>query len=205
MFEYLANNPEGHEIFNRAMVGVSTSHGIAVAESYDFQEANLIIDVGGGHGGLLAAILKKYDHARGILLDLPGVVESAPNLLSEAGVLERCDIIGASFFEEIPSGGDIYIMKLIIHDWDDEHAKRILEKCRAAMRDDATLLLVEWVIPPGNESHHGKIVDMEMLTLFGSKERTAEEYEALLEKAGFGLEVIMPTSGDINIIKARPS
>ena len=204
MFDYLIENPEADAIFNRSMTEMTISQGAAVADIYDFCQANMVIDIGGGHGALISEILNRYPLAQGTIFDLPDVVEGAGNLLSTAGVLDRCKLVGGSIFEEMPKGGDIYILKHIIHDWDDEHALLILRNCHAAMENDSTLLLIEWVIPPGNDLHHGKIVDLEMLTLFGSQERTEEEYQQLLSKAGFALKSIIPTPADVDIIKATP-
>ena len=204
MFDYLNANSEAGAIFNQTMTQASVRQGAAVAENYDFNQASLVIDIGGGHGALLSEILKRYPLVQGVLFDLPEVIENAASLLSAEGVLDRCKLVEGSFFDELPRGGDIYLLKLIIHDWDDEHASSILQNCHTAMRKDSTLLLVEWVIPPGNGLHHGKIIDLEMLTLFGSQERTEEEYQHLLRNAGFALKSILPTSAGIDIIEATP-
>lgn len=204
LFDYLSEHPEAGAFFNQVMVATTNSQGTAVAVSYDFSQAKLVIDIGGGHGALIAAILKRYPLARGTIFDLPGVAESARSLLSAAGVLDRCNLVEGSFFNVLPKGGDIYILKHIIHDWDDEHAVSILRNCHAAMEDDSTLLLIEEVIPLGNDRHHGKIVDMEMLTLCGSQERTEDEYRQLLGEARFTLQSIIPTATAVDIIEATP-
>jgi hypothetical protein len=155
--------------------------GAAVADLYEFRHASMVVDIGGGHGALIASILKRYPMCQGTISDNPAVLEGADSPLSTEGVLERCKLVGGSFFGELPKGGDIYILKHIIHDWDDERALSILRNCRAAMDKQATLLIIEWVIPLGNDRHHGKIVDIEMLPLFGSQERTEAEYRKLLK------------------------
>ena len=204
MFDYLGANPDADAVFNQTMAEGSTVHGAAVAEHYDFSRAGKIIDIGGGRGALLAAILKRNPLCQGVVFDHPAVVESAESLLANEGVLERCKMVGGSFFEEIPTGGDIYILKYILHDWDDEHALSILRNCRAAMDKQAALLIVERVIPPGNGRHRGKILDIEMLTLFGSQERTEAEYGNLLSTAGFQIKSILPTPIGFDIIEAYP-
>jgi len=202
MFDYLHAKPDANAIFNQSMAERSIDQGAAVADLYDFSYASKIIDIGGGSGALLAAILKRNPMSHGILFDRPAVLDDAVSLLSAEGVLDRSQLVGGSFFDEIPKGGDIYILKHILHDWDSDHALLILRNVRAAMDKQATLLIIEWVIPPGNDRHHGKILDIEMLTLFGSQERTEIEYQKLLSMAGFGIKSIMPTSANIDIIEA---
>jgi hypothetical protein len=204
MFDYLTADPEADAIFNQRMVEMTNRQRAAVLDTYDFSQSRVVIDVGGGHGTLISAILNRYPAAQGMIVDLPLVVEGAGTLLSAAGVLDRCKLVGGSFFEALPKGGDIYILKQVIHDWDNEHALSILQNCRAAMEEDSTLLLIERVIPLGNDPHRGKIADIEMLTLFGSQERTEEEYRNLLSSAGFTLNTIIPTPADIDVIEASP-
>lgn len=203
MFDYLHTTPDANAVFNQAMTDMTRIQGEAVADFYDFNHASRIIDIGGGHGALLAAILKRYPQSQGILLDQPVVLEGAGSLLAAADVLERCKLVEGSFFEALPKGGDIYILKHILHDWDDERALAILRNCRLAMAKRATLLIIEWVIPPGNGRHHGKIADIEMLTLFGSRERTDAEYTKLLSTAGFEVKSISPTPGGVDMIEAH--
>jgi hypothetical protein len=202
MFDYLRTKPDADAIFNQSMTEMTNIKGAAVADLYDFNHASMVIDIGGGHGALLASILNRYPLSQGTLFDSPAVLEGAGSLLSTEGVLERCKLVGGSFFEECPKGGDIYILKLIIQDWDDERALSILRNCHAAMEKGATLLIIERIIPSGNERHHGKIVDIEMLTLFGSQERTEAEYRKLLNIAGFKIQSILPTPADVDIIEA---
>ena len=202
IFDYLLAKPDAAAIFNQTMTEGTNIQGTAVADLYDFSHASMVIDIGGGHGSLLAAILKHYPLSQGTIFDHPAVLEDADSLLSTEGVLERCKLVGGDFFEELPKGGDIYILKHIIHDWDDERALSILRNCHAAMEKQASLLIIEWVIPPGNDRHHGKILDIEMLTLFGSQERTEAEYHKLLSMAGFKIKSILPTPANVDIIEA---
>jgi hypothetical protein len=205
IFDYLHADQEANAIFNRTMTEMTLIQGAALAEVYDFSRASKVVDIGGGHGALLSGILKRYPESQGVLFDNPAVLEGAGSLLSTAGILERCQLVGGSFFGDLPRGGDIYILKHILHDWDDERALSILRNCRAAMEQQAKLLIVEWVIPPGNTQHHGKIVDIGMLAIFGSQERTAEEYRELLSKAGFKIKSILPTPATVDIIEAYPA
>jgi hypothetical protein len=138
---------------------------------------------------------------RGILFDLPHVAERARNNMDAAGLLQRCEIVGGNFFESVPAGADAYMMRHIIHDWDDEKSLAILRNCRAAMSDEGKLLVVESVIPPGNEPFGGKFLDLVMLLIPGGKERTEEEYRALFHQAGFELSRIVPTDGEISVIE----
>lgn len=201
VWEYRAQHPEVNAIFNDAMTNTSMYQTAAIIAAYDFSEIGTLVDVGGGHGTLIAAILKENPAMRGVLFDLPHVVAGAKDLLNAAGVADRCEIVGGDAFKSVPSGGDAYILKFITHGWDDERAIKILRNCHRAMAEGGKLLLVELVIPPGNSPHHGKFGDFHMLVGSEGRERTEAEFGALLEKAGFTLTRIVPTQIDLSVIE----
>jgi hypothetical protein len=201
-FDYLAENPVPAQDFNNAMTSHSASDSAAVVNAYDFTGINKIIDVGGGHGALLATILAKYPQMSGVLFDAPYVVAGAGEVIKAHGVSGRCEAVGGDFFASVPAGGDTYIMRHIIHDWDDERALTILKNCHQAMTENGRLLVVEIVIPEGNAPSLGKFLDLAMLVLVNSFERTAAEYSALFAQAGFKITRIVPTASPLSVIEA---
>ncbi len=203
VFDFLSQNLEQAKVFDAAMVGVHGRETAAMTDAYDFSDIGTLADIGGGNGSLLTAVLKKFPTLRGILYDLPGVTERATANLHAAGLADRCKVIGGSFFESVPAGADAYLMRHIIHDWDDEKATTILRNIHQAMSNDARLLVVEGVIPPGNEPSFGKLLDLTMLTIPGGKERTEDEYRALYKTAGFELIRIVPTKAEVSIIEGK--
>lgn len=204
-FEYLGDDPEFAGLFNDAMTSISEMAMQPVVAGYDFSRYPTIVDVGGGHGRLLAAILDSAPTARGVLYDMPDVVAVAPKLLAEFGLSERVTVQGGSFFENVPGGGDAYVMKNIIHDWAEGQALTILRNVRAAIKPGATLLLLEFVIPDHDGDFVGKWVDLEMLVVAGGRERTAEQYRALLAKAGFRMTGVVQTAAPISVVEAVPA
>ena len=202
-FDYTRADAGFGALFHGAMTGLAELAHEALLSRYDFSPFRVIVDVGGGEGRLLAGMLARAPHARGILFDRPEVSEGAPALLSAQGVSERCTIEGGSFFERVPAGGDLYVMKHILHDWPDERAREILAHLRGAMQPDATLLLFESVIPEGPQPHLAKLTDMEMLVCLGGRERTRAEFETLLGRSGFSLIRVIETAAPISIIEAR--
>lgn len=177
----------------------------AIAEAYDFHRGT-IVDVGAGRGSLIATILQQAPSARGILFDLPHVMAGSAALLREARLANRCQFVAGDFFDLIPPGGDIYLMKKIIHDWDDERARAILSNCRAAMSAGARLLLLEHVIRPGDAPAFGKLLDLQMLVMTpGGRERTEAEFNTLLAASGLQLARIIPTRCPLSVIEAGPS
>lgn len=202
IFDYLARHPEKARIFDEAMTGIHGRESQALIDGYDFAGIDLLADLGGGNGSQLAAVLQQHSGMRGILFDLPHVIERARPNIEAAGVADRCELVGGSFFESVPGGAGAYLMRHIIHDWDDEQSLAILRTCHEAMAADSKLLLVESVIPPGNEPFGGKLLDLVMLLVPGGKERTAEEYRSLLAQARFELKRIVPTDSEISIIEA---
>jgi O-methyltransferase domain/Dimerisation domain len=204
-FEYLDSNPELAESFNNAMTAGSEFAIRAVLASYDFSGYRTIIDVGGGHGRLLSMILGKAPKANGVLFDMPAVVESAGPELMKAGVADRCQVVGGSFFESVPEGGDAYIMKAIIHDWNDDDALKILGNVGAAIASDGKLLLLESVLPERSSSDIGMLIDIEMLVAVGGRERTRAEWTSLLRRAGFRLNRVVETATAVSIVEATPA
>ncbi len=202
VFEYLADEAELGGIFNSAMTNLSEFATVPLTAAYDFSVFGTIVDVGGGHGGLLAAILETAPKSRGVLFDLPEVVAGAPELFREHGVGDRVRIEEGSFFDSAPEGGDAYVLKNVIHDWPEEDAVRILKNVRTAARAGARVLLCEFVIPDHDRDFHGKWVDIEMLVVAGARERTADEYRRLLDQAGFRLNRVVDTVSPLSIVEA---
>ncbi|HEX7311682.1 MAG TPA: methyltransferase [Gaiellaceae bacterium] len=204
VWEYRADHPEESAIFDGAMTSLTRRVNSALLESYDFERFGTVVDVGGGHGALLAALLTAYPATQGVLFDQPHVVALARDLLGAAGVADRCRVVGGSFFESVPEGGDAYLLKAILHDWEDAEAVAILEACRRAMRGDAMLLVVERILGPPNEGAAAKLSDLNMLVGPGGRERTLDDFAALFEAAGFRLEDETPTRSDLSILAATP-
>ena len=203
VFPYLFHtNKELGEIFNRAMTSFAGQTIPAFLAAYDFSEAQVIADIAGGFGHLLAATLQKYPQAQGVLFDDRTVLEGAKNLLANEGVAERVELVGGDFFQSVPVKADIYMLKHIIHDWDDEKCVTILRNIAGEMQSEAKVLILDTVLPEGNEPHFGKVMDMEMLVSPGGIERTAEEFRQLLEDAGLKLNRIIPTQSPIGIVEA---
>jgi C-methyltransferase len=202
-FEYFAEQPELAELFNQTMTSISKLTDACVVAGYDFGAYPTIVDVGGGHGPLLAAILAAAPASRGVLYDLPLVVASAPILLRAHNVADRVQIAEGSFFDSVPGGGDAYVLKNIMHDWPDEKAVQILRNVRAAAGPQATVLLVELVIPTHDRDFAGKWADLEMLLNLASRERTAAEYRDLLNQAGFRMTRVVQTASPLSVVEAR--
>ncbi|MBO0800061.1 MAG: methyltransferase, partial [Blastocatellia bacterium] len=160
-----------------------------------------IIDVGGGHGTQIAAILQSYPQMTGVLFDSPHVAANAHRPIAAAGLAHRCEIVSGDIFKSLPAGFDAYLLRWIVHDWDRERACTILRNCRRAMKKTSRLLLIEAVMPAGDELHPGKFVDFIMLTNHGGQERTEEEYKELLHETGFRLNKVTPTSSGMSIIE----
>jgi hypothetical protein len=200
VFDYFAAHPDHGEIFNSAMTDMSMGTAPAVVEAYDFSGAKTIADIAGGHGYLLSRVLAANPHARGILFDVNSVIAGAS--LEQDGIAERVEKIAGDFFREVPGGADVYMMKHIIHDWDDERAGLILRNIRRSMPPHGKVLLIETVVPEGAAPHYSKLLDLEMLVSPGGVERTAEEYRELLRGAGLRLTRIIPTRSPYSIIEA---
>lgn len=203
-FEYFEKNKDVSEVFNAAMTMFSRMLTPRVLEAYDFSwlDGKTLVDIGGGHGMLLTSILKQYPRVHGAIFDLGHVLKGAETRIREAGLASRCTTCGGDFFVSVPEA-DAYIMKHIIHDWSDERAINILKNCHRAGKGKARVILVESVLAPGNEPHFAKWIDLEMLLLAGGRERTAEEFGALFEKAGMRLNRIIPTKSPVCVLEAE--
>ena len=202
VFAYFKTKPEALAIFNNAMTSLSALATPAVVEGYDFTGINTLIDIAGGHGRLLTAILEANPAIKGILFDMPHVIEGARENVAATSAADRVEFASGDFFASVPAGGDAYIMKHIIHDWDDERALTILRNIKQAMNPGGRVLLVESVIADGNAQDFGKLMDIEMLVSPGGKERTAAEYEELFARAGFRMTRIVPTNSAYSVIEA---
>jgi hypothetical protein len=200
-WEWRAHEAHESAIFDRAMAGISSAVAPALADAYDFSGIGTLVDVGGGSGSLLAAILGRNPDLRGVLFDQAHVVSAAPEVLGAAGVAERCEIVGGSFFESVPKG-DAYLMKSILHDWDDESAAQILRSVRAAARPDTRLFVVEPVVGPPNEGLNGKLSDLHMLVMVGGRERSIDEWAQLFDGERFELVEARPVSDGYELLIA---
>jgi hypothetical protein len=205
VFEFLSEHPEQAALFDQAMVGVHGRETAAMVDAYDFPQFSSLADVGGGNGSTLCGILKRQAKLHGTLFDLPGVIERAAATVNAAGLADRVHLVAGSFFESVPGGVDAYLLRHIIHDWDDEKAILILSNVRRAIREDGRLLVVESVIPPGNEPFFGKLLDVTMLVIPGGKERTESEYRDLYARAGFRLTSVVPTTTEVSVIEGVPA
>jgi len=205
IFDYFSDHPDMGKLFDQAMTGVHGRETEAMLEAYDFTGIGTLADIGGGNGSVITAILRRYPAMQGILFDVPGVVERTKANIEAAGLEGRCQVVAGSFFEAVPPGADTYLMRHIIHDWDDEKSITILRNCGQAMGNGGKLLVVEGVVPPGNEPSVSKFFDLAMMALPGGMERTEEEYRQLFEAAGFQLTRIVPTRTWVSVLEGVPS
>lgn len=201
LWEWYSQNPNEAEYFSAAMGNLSEIASSEVVRVYDFSKARKIVDVGGAHGVLLSAILKSNPGARGVLFDLPHVIATAREAVEANGLADRVDLVGGDFLREVPRG-DLHLLKQIIHDWDDEHAVRILASCQKSLPPGAPLLLVEMLIPEDNSPSPAQPMDLNMLVMLSGRERTTQEYSDLLEATGFHLERVIPTHTPFYVIEA---
>jgi hypothetical protein len=204
MWEYLDGDPEFAATFNDAMTCLTDWDWPTVAAAYDFTPYSTIVDLGGGHGQLLALMLGASPHAKGVLQEREALVGAAKAHLREAGVLTRCRIDSGSFFETAPADGDLYVMRRVIHDFDDEQAVAILSTVRRHMPRGSTLLLLDSVVPLGNTPHFAKTLDLDMLIFVGGRERTERQFGTLLDRAGFRLTRVVPTVSTLSLVEAVP-
>jgi hypothetical protein len=204
IWKYFQQNPEDAAVFNNSMSNVTAAVNDAITSLYDFSQFGKIVDVGGGHGGLITAILQKNPEVKGILFDAPQVIEGAQSKIEAAGLADRVETVAGDFFKSVPEGGDAYIMKWIIHDWDDEKSNTILRNCRNQMKANGKLILVDCVVPETDEPHFSKFIDLNMLVMTGGKERTEREFAQLLADAGLKLVRVIPTDQPFGIIEAEP-
>lgn len=194
-FQYLAQHPASNEAFNQAMSASSRQAAMAIVAAYDFAAAGKVVDIAGGQGVLLAAILRAYPALHGVLFDQPHVVADAMPLLEAAGVADRCELASGDFFAAVPPG-DTYTLRHILHDWDDDHCIAILRSCVQALAPGGRVLAIESVIEPGNGPSPAKFLDLMMFVMNGGRERTAEEYRRLFAAAGLTLTRIIPAAAE---------
>lgn len=204
LFDYLDQHPAAAETFHAAMTGFTGLEIPAILAAYRFPEAGSVIDLGGGQGTFMAALLAAYPKLAGTVFDLPDVLAQAKERLAAAGVAARASFIDGNFFEAVPEGHDVYLLKRVIHDWNDREVVQILRSCRRACGPDAQLLVIERVIPAGNVPAEAKLFDINMLVSSGGKERSEQEYRTLFQQAGFEVTQVLPTSSLISVIEARP-
>ena len=202
-FEHLARHPEAGAVFDQAMSESSRRSASAVVGAYDFPTAGTVVDVGGGQGVLIAAVLRARPGLRGVLFDQPHVLAGAEPVLAEAGVADRCARDAGDFFASAPPGGDRYLLRHILHDWDDERATSILRGCARAMAPGGKVLVIEGVIEAGNEPSLAKFLDLRMLLMLGGRERTAEEFGHLFDAAGLRLTHVIPAGAGSSIIEGE--
>jgi hypothetical protein len=201
---FFERNPADGQIFNASMTGLTGTVVEAVIEAYDFSPYEKPVDVGGGQGAFLSAVLKANPAARGVLFDAPSVIAKADASLKAAGVADRIDTVAGSFFESVPPGGDLYLLKWVLHDWNDKDNIVILSKVRAAMPKGAKLIVVDTVVPAGNQPSPSKFIDLDMLVANGGMERTEQEFHSLFQAAGFRVERIIPTRSPSSVIEGVP-
>ena len=201
LFDHLARHPEAAAIFDAAMTSRSGQENEVIASTYDFSGLRTVVEVGGGHGSLLASILRTNPGLRGILFDQPQVVAEARHRLDAAGLKGRWEAVAGNFFDSVPAGGDAYLLKRVIHDWDDERAVAILRNCQRAMAEGGRLLVIELVIPTGNEPSFSKLSDLVMLVQTGGQERTEAEYRTLLDAAGLAPTAVTPTRALVSMVE----
>lgn len=203
VFEYLGQNPEAAKLFDQAMTSIHGRETQPMVASYDFGQFNTVVDIGGGNGTLISAVLEQYPNVQGTLFDLPHVIERARQHLAGSSVLPRLKFAAGSFFEAVPTGADAYVMRHIIHDWYDDKCQTILNNIVKVMKPTSKVLVIESVIQPGNDEDWGKWLDLTMLTIPEGKERTAEEYSELFASVGLKLTSIVPTGASVSVIVAE--
>lgn len=201
-FDWLSEHAEQAALFQRAMIALGLGDAEAIAMAYDFRPFTRVVDIGGGHGHLLRAILSRNPHLTGILFDLPSGVAAARQ--DASADLKRIELVAGDFFKSVPAG-DVYIMKKVIHDWDDRRAEAILRNCRNAVAANGKVLVAETLVPPGDQPHQIKSIDVVMLAVTGGMERTQAQYSALFDAAGLRLERVIQTASAISVLEALPA
>ena len=204
-FDWYAKNPVHGEQFGRAMENVSRFAAAAVLEAYDFSDVKTLMDVGGGNGSLALAILEKHPDMRGKVADLPYMRDQAHAGIQAAGAAGRCGFEACDFFQSVPKGADLHVLKFILHDWTDEECVRILQRCREALAPGGRLLAVEMLVPEEIRPDFVMLMDLNMLVCTGGRERTQEEFGRLFERSGFRLSRVVPTKTPFSLLEARPA
>ena len=203
IWKYFQQNPEDGAVFQNSMSGVTAATNEQIRSVYDFSPFGTIVDIGGGHGGLITSVLQTNPKTKGILFDAPEVIEAARPKLETAGLADRCEAVAGDFFKAVPPGGDLYMMKWIIHDWNDDQAITILRNCRNQMKPGSKLIIFDSVVPETNEPDFSKFFDLNMLVMTGGKERTKKEFAQILDAAGFKLLRVIPTEVPTSIVEAE--
>jgi hypothetical protein len=204
LFDWYSQNPEEGEFFNAAMGNVSALAAGEVVRVFDVSPFRAVLDVGGAHGVLLAAVLTANPAARGILFDLPHVIATAGDAINADGLAGRCEFVSGDFFEGLPDGADLHLLKQILHFLDDERATRLLQVCHRALSADGKLLVIEMIMPPDNRPSPAQAMDLNMMVLQPGRERTEDEFRGILRMAGFRLDRIIPTHSLFSVIEATP-
>ena len=199
LFKYLDSNEDAGNVFHTGIADLSTMEQGGIAEQYDFPETGLVVDVAGGPGGFLATVLRNNPHLRGLLVDQESVLRH--HRMSDPAIAGRWETAEADFFDSVPAGGDFYVLKRVLHDWDDDSCERILRTCRAAMSENSKLLIIDAIVPKGNEPDASKLYDMAMMTNFNGKERTEDEFVALCAATNLKINRITRTPGTLSIIE----
>jgi len=205
MFDYIGDNPDLAPLFDAGMTAFHGPETAAMLDAYDFSSIDVLADIGGGNGSLLAEVLQQHPKLKGILFDLGHVVARASAFLQDQSLDDRCTVVEGNFFESIPGGADAYLFRHIIHDWTDEQSIQILKNCRRVIPDHGRVLIVEYVVPPGNEPSFAKDMDITMLVFPGGAERTSEEYRLLFERAGFQFKGVTRAVSEICIVEGTPA
>lgn len=203
-WSYLSTHPESSAKFNAAMGSIGRKVHAAALAAADLSGDRHLVDVGGGAGGLTAAFLERYPELRATILDRPHVLPGADELLRGAGVRDRVELAGGDFFESVPAGGDVYLLSMVLHDWTDEEAGRLLGTIRRAIPDTGRLLIIDAVLPPGDTQHFGKLLDLTMMAMLTGRERSEDEFAALLGSARFRLADVAQMAAPTSLIEARP-
>jgi hypothetical protein len=205
IFEYVGKNPELGPILDAGMTSIHGFETAAMLDAYDFSAVRTLADIGGGNGSLIASVLQRYPKMNGLLFDLGHVVARARERLKSMELADRCQVIEGSFFDTVPSGADSYLFRHVIHDWTDEQCIQILGHCRKVVPKEGRLLVVECVIPTGNDPSISKDFDMTMMTMPGGLERTEAEFRSLFKHSGFELTSVTPTSSMVSVIEGKPA
>ena len=203
-FDYYGAHPEEGARFGKAMENVSHFAASAVLDAYDFSGARTVMDVGGGNGSMAIALLRRTPGVRGVVVDLPYIEGPAKEAIRAAGLADRCRFEAVTFFERVPEGADVHLLKSILHDWNDEESHRLLTSCRSAIAKDGRLVVVEMIVPERVEPGFVQLMDLNMLVMTGGLERTEREYADLFAGAGFRLARVVPTASPFSVLEARP-
>jgi SAM-dependent methyltransferase len=202
LWQWYGEHPEEAAFFSRAMGNLAALAASELLRVYDFTSAQIVVDVGGAYGELLATVLETHPQVRGVLFDLPHVIADAHSAIGARGLTDRCELVSGDFFEAVPPGADVHILKQILHDWSDDEAIRLLRQCRDALAPGGRLLIVEMVVPADNRPSAVQPMDLNMLVMLGGRERTADEFQKVLWAAGFQLEQVISTHSPFSVLTA---